>query len=68
LRYSDLLSGPAYSASLGDPSRSRTLLGLGAPVQSTTRGVLRLEYQFVFYTQAADVQTIMIGADKKFLP
>ncbi len=68
LRYSDLLSGPAYSASLRDQSRSRTLLGIGAPFQSTSGWLFRFEYQFLFDSQAGDVQSILIGAEKKFLP
>jgi len=68
LRYSDLLSGPAYSASLRDQSRSRTLLGIGAPFQSTSGWLFRFEYQFLFDSQAGDVQSILIGAEKKFMP
>ncbi|MCF7751004.1 putative Ig domain-containing protein [Bacillus subtilis subsp. subtilis] len=68
MRYSDLLSGPAYSATLRDPSRSRTLLGIGAPFQSTSGWLLRVEYQFLFDSQAGDVQSILIGAEKKFMP
>lgn len=68
LRYSDLLSGPAYSASLRDQSRSRTLFGIGAPFQSTSGWLFRFEYQFLFDSQAGDVQSILIGAEKKFMP
>lgn len=68
LRYSDLLSGPAYSASLRDQSRSRTLLGIGAPFQSASGWLFRFEYQFLFDSQAGDVQSILIGAEKKFMP
>lgn len=68
MRYSDLLSGPAYSATLRDQSRSRTLLGIGAPFQSTSGWLFRFEYQFLFDSQAGDVQSILIGAEKKFMP
>lgn len=68
IRYSDLMSGPAYSAILRDQSRNRTLLGIGAPFQTTSGWLFRFEYQFLFDSQAGDVQSILFGAEKKFMP
>ncbi|WP_426702276.1 putative Ig domain-containing protein [Rhodanobacter sp. Col0626] len=66
ISYADLLSGPLYRADVAGLSQNRTLLGVGASLQTGEGLELRFEFSSQFGTGSESDQSIMFNLQKKF--